>query len=65
MTRTRYNESGSCKECGLLLAACFCVYLAVYCENLTEHTDTLRGQNVEFHCVRAGGTYSDRWALKG
>jgi hypothetical protein len=39
--------------------------VAVYCENHTEHTDTLCGQNAEFWCVKAGGTYSDQWALKG
>jgi hypothetical protein len=38
--------------------------VAVYCENHTEHTDTLCGQNVEFWYVKAGGTYSDHWALK-
>jgi hypothetical protein len=26
--------------------------VAVYCENHTEHTDTLCGQNVEFYCVK-------------
>jgi hypothetical protein len=26
--------------------------VAVYCENHTEHTDTLCGQNVEFWCVK-------------
>jgi hypothetical protein len=30
--------------------------LTVYCENHTEHTDTLCGQNVEFQCVKADGT---------
>jgi hypothetical protein len=39
--------------------------VAVYCENHTEHTDTLCGQNVESWCVKAGGTYSNHWALKG
>jgi hypothetical protein len=29
--------------------------VAVYCENHTEHTDTLCGENVEFYCVKAGG----------
>jgi hypothetical protein len=29
-----------------------------------EHTDTLCGQNVEFWYDKAGGTYSNRWALK-
>jgi hypothetical protein len=36
--------------------------VAVYCENHTEHTDTLCGQNEEFWCVKAGGTYSNRLA---
>jgi hypothetical protein len=39
--------------------------VAVYCENHTEHTNTLCGQNAEFWYVKAGGTYSDHWALKG
>jgi hypothetical protein len=39
--------------------------VAVYCENHTEHTDTLCGQNAEFWCVKASGTYSDHWALNG
>jgi hypothetical protein len=39
--------------------------VAVYCENHTEHTDTLCGQNAEFGCVKAGGMYSDHWALNG
>jgi hypothetical protein len=39
--------------------------VAVYCENHTEHKDTLCGQNAGFQCVKAGGTYSDHWALKG
>jgi hypothetical protein len=34
--------------------------VAVYCENHTEHTNTLRGQNVEFFYVKAGGTYSNQ-----
>jgi hypothetical protein len=38
--------------------------VAVYCENHTEHTDTLCGQNAEFKYVKAGGIYSDNWALK-
>jgi hypothetical protein len=38
--------------------------VAVYCENHTEHTDTICGQNAEFY-VKAGGTYSNHWALKG
>jgi hypothetical protein len=39
--------------------------VAVYCENYTEHTNTLCGQNALFQCVKAGGTYSNHWALKG
>jgi hypothetical protein len=39
--------------------------VAVSCENYTEHTDTLCGQNAEFWYVKAGGTYSDHRALKG
>jgi hypothetical protein len=38
--------------------------VAVYCENRTEHTNTLRGQNAEFWYVKASGTYasSNHWA---
>jgi hypothetical protein len=36
--------------------------VAVYCENHTEHTDTVCGQNAEFWYVKAGGTYSNHWA---
>jgi hypothetical protein len=32
--------------------------IAVYCENHTEHTNTLCRQNAEFSNVEAGGTYS-------
>jgi hypothetical protein len=39
--------------------------VAVYCENHTEHTYTLCGQNVEFWYDKAGGTYSNHKALKG
>jgi hypothetical protein len=38
--------------------------VAVYCENHTEHTDTLRGQNAEFRYVKASGTYTYRCAVK-
>jgi hypothetical protein len=38
--------------------------VAVYCENHTEHTDTLFGQNAEFWCVKAGGIYSYHWAVR-
>jgi hypothetical protein len=30
--------------------------VAVYCENHTEHTDTLCGQNAKFWYVKAAGT---------
>jgi hypothetical protein len=30
-----------------------------------EHTSALCGQNAEFYYVKAGGTYSNRWALNG
>jgi hypothetical protein len=33
--------------------------VAVYCENHTEHTNTLCGQNVGFPYVKAGGTYTN------
>jgi hypothetical protein len=39
--------------------------VAVYCENNTKHTNTLCGENAEFRYVRAGGTYSNHWSLKG
>jgi hypothetical protein len=39
--------------------------VAVYCENHTEHTDTLCGQNAVLWYVKACGTYSEHWALKG
>jgi hypothetical protein len=33
--------------------------VAVYCENHTEHTDTLCGKIVKLFNVNAGGIYSD------
>jgi hypothetical protein len=36
--------------------------VAVYCENHTEHTNTLCGQNAELQYVIADGTYSSHWA---
>jgi hypothetical protein len=39
--------------------------VAVYCENRTEHTNALCVQNAVFYYVKAGGTYSNHWALKG
>jgi hypothetical protein len=32
--------------------------VAIYCENRTEHTNTLCVQNAEFLYVKAGDTYS-------
>jgi hypothetical protein len=39
--------------------------VAVYCENHTELTDTLCGQNAEFGRGKAGGTYSNHWDSNG
>jgi hypothetical protein len=39
--------------------------IIVYCAGHLEHTSALCGQNAEFYYVKAGGTYSNRWALKG
>jgi hypothetical protein len=39
--------------------------VTVYCDNNAEHANTLRGQNFESQYVKAGGTYSNRLALKG
>jgi hypothetical protein len=38
--------------------------VAVYCENHTEHTNTLCEQNVEFCYVKDGGTYNNHLALR-
>jgi hypothetical protein len=38
--------------------------VAIYCENRTEHINTLYGQNAEFWYVLAGGKYSNQWVLK-
>jgi hypothetical protein len=38
---------------------------AVYCENNMKYTNTLCRQNAKFWYVKAGGTCSDHWALKG
>jgi hypothetical protein len=37
----------------------------VYCENQTDHRDTVCGQKAEFLHLNVGGAYSDRWTLKG
>jgi len=39
--------------------------IAVCSEIHTKHINTLCGQNVELLNVKAGGTYSDQWALEG
>jgi hypothetical protein len=39
--------------------------VAVYCENHTEHTNTLCRQNEEFYYVKASGAYSNHQALYG
>jgi hypothetical protein len=39
--------------------------ISVYDESNTKHANTLCGQNTKFYYVKAGGIYSDRWALKG
>jgi hypothetical protein len=38
---------------------------AIYCENHTEHINTLYGQIAEFFNPKDGGTYSNNWASKG
>jgi hypothetical protein len=39
--------------------------IVIYCKNESKHTNTLRGQNIEIYYVKAGGIYSNHWALKG
>jgi hypothetical protein len=39
--------------------------VAVYCEDHTEHTDAIFGENRELCYVKAGCTYNNHWALKG
>jgi hypothetical protein len=38
--------------------------VAVYCENHSEHTNTLCGQNEEFEYVKEDGMYSNHWDSK-
>jgi hypothetical protein len=38
---------------------------AVYYENHAKHTNKLCGQNPQFYFVKAGGAYSNHWALNG
>jgi hypothetical protein len=38
--------------------------VAVYCENHTEHINTLCEQNAVFFSVDAGGTYMYQYSLK-
>jgi hypothetical protein len=37
--------------------------IAVYCENRTEHINTLCGRNAEFINVKSGGANSNQIAL--
>jgi hypothetical protein len=37
----------------------------VYCENQTEHTDTLCGQNAEFWYVEVRGIHDNHCVLNG
>jgi len=39
--------------------------IAVCSQIQTKHINTLCGQSVEYMNVKAGGTYSDHWAVKG
>jgi hypothetical protein len=39
--------------------------ITVCSEIHTEHINTVCGQNVEFSNVKAGGVYSNHWALQG
>jgi hypothetical protein len=39
--------------------------VTVYCENHTEHTNTLCGQNAEFWYVKVRGIYRNHSAVKG
>jgi hypothetical protein len=39
--------------------------IAVYSENHTKPIDTLCGNNAELLIVKAGGTYSYYWDVKG
>jgi hypothetical protein len=39
--------------------------IAVYCENHTEHINTLCGQNAEFLKVNPGGVYTKHRVLAG
>jgi hypothetical protein len=39
--------------------------IAVFSENYVKPTNMLCGQNTELLIVKARGTYSDHWALKG
>jgi hypothetical protein len=43
----------------------FMEIIAVCSQIHAKHINTLCGQNVEFVNVKAGGTYSDYWALEG
>jgi hypothetical protein len=36
-----------------------------YENSVRTSQETFCGQNPEIHCVKAGGTYSNHWTLKG
>jgi len=38
--------------------------IAVCSQNHKKHVNNKCGQNVEFVCVKPGGTYSNHWALE-
>jgi hypothetical protein len=37
--------------------------IAGYCENRWKYINTFCGQNAEFYSVKAGGAYSNHWAM--
>jgi hypothetical protein len=39
--------------------------VAVCCENHTEHTNKLRGQNAEYSCVKVRGIHDNQCVLNG
>jgi hypothetical protein len=38
--------------------------IAVYSENYTKPINALRGKNAQLLNIKAGGTYTNHWALK-
>jgi hypothetical protein len=39
--------------------------IAVFCDNHAKPSTTFCGQNAELRIIKAGGTYSYHWTLKG